>query len=348
MWRVPGLRARAEGLYQRVAGRVVGALPAPPEQVLLGPLRRRLAAAILDERAQDIAEAKAAFGAGVGRGDAAAARRELGRLGAALVGELRARLHGEAGQGGGGPMGRVGRLAAVADGWLDTDEEELLDRQGFDEARRTRELEGIDRLNRAFGSYARFAEALAPLTGGGERLTLLDIASGHGGFPMALRAMWAGRTPAPRLIASDLRDEYLELGRRQAARRGLAGVEFVVADALALERHFAPGTIDVITCTQSLHHFGAAAVCELLVEAVRHARRGVLFIDLSRAATATVAANALGVLTVDGALRHDAVLSFRKAFVAEELSLLAACVPGGERLESLFLPPAFTALRTRA
>src|SRR5262249_7292396 len=103
-----------------------------------------------------------------------------------------------------------------------------------------------------------------------------------------------------------------------------------------------------ITCTQSLHHFGAAGTCALLAEAVRHARRGILFVDLARSPVSAVAATALGVLVFDRALLHDAVLSFRKAFVPEALALLPAGVPGGERLEASLLQPTFTVLRTRA
>src|SRR5204863_9009102 len=99
----------------------------------------------------------------------------------------------------------------------------------FDQSRRTRVLRNIDRLNRGLGSYARFAAALEPLLDGNAPITVLDIASGHGGFPLALSSLREGMDPPLRIIASDLRDEYLEIGRRRAAQGGAGNVEFLVA-----------------------------------------------------------------------------------------------------------------------
>ena len=123
-------------------------------------------------------------------------------------------------------------------------------------------IEDVDRFNRLLGSYVRFLDLVAPLLppGGG---TVLDVASGHGCFPLALAAHARDRGLKLRVIASDLRDEYLAIGRA----KGDPSVEFRVLDALALRGVFAPGEVDVITCTQSLHHLDAALVAGFLAAA---------------------------------------------------------------------------------
>jgi ubiquinone/menaquinone biosynthesis C-methylase UbiE len=350
--------ARVERVLQRIAGRAVAALPLPPEVALLSQARARLAGEIRERRAVEVAAVRdrwqetreRAGSAGSGRTATAfeAARADLVRLGDSLVDELRAgvaALPDEA--------GLLARLVGRADGMTVSRAPEHLDSAELDEARRTEEIRVIDRMNRGFGSYARFAHALEPLLDGAPAVTILDVASGHGGFPLALAELAPGRGRRLRIIASDLRPEYLAVGERRARRDGL-DVEFRVADALRLDETFGDHEIDVVTCTQSLHHFGPGWTAAFLAEAVRTARRGVLFIDLLRTPLTAVGAAALGLfapslvapLGTRRMILEDSVLSFRKGFVAEELALLAACVPGGERIESMVLAPAFAALRT--
>ena len=78
------------------------------------------------------------------------------------------------------------------------------------------------------------------------------------------------------------------------------------------------------------------------------ARRGVLFIDLARALTHVAAAAPLAVSTLEPVLFHDGPVSFRKAFVPEELALMCTCVPGGERAECFYQALGFTVLRARS
>ncbi len=304
---------------QCLAARAARLAPSPPARRALSSVRAPIAAALVDERRDDIAGAR-------GDPDRAPALAEE------LVAELRRRVVAQA------PAWL--RLAADLDARLPTDEDEYMDRPEFDEASRTRTLAAIDRWSRRFGSWACFAAALEPLLDGGGA-TVLDLASGHGGFALALPEL----LPRHRLrvIATDLREEYVALGRARARPE----VEFRVVDARRLGEHFPPGTVDVVTCTQSLHHFGAGGTASLLAEAVRCARRGVLFVDLSRSLSHLALISAMAVFaTGDRSVIHDTALSFRKAFVPEELALIAACVEGGDRLQPLYLPPGFAALRT--
>lgn len=82
---------------------------------------------------------------------------------------------------------------------------------------------------------------------------------------------------------------------------------------------------------------------------MRNARRGILFVDTARSLTNLCAVGPAAFLgSRDRAQLHDGTVSIRKSFVPEELWLLARCVPGGERLEAIFLPPGHVALRSAA
>jgi 2-polyprenyl-3-methyl-5-hydroxy-6-metoxy-1,4-benzoquinol methylase len=274
------------------------------------------------------------------REDRAAGREAFGAIAERLVCELRARVVDRS------PPTTLTGIAARLDARLPTDTLEHIDDPAFPEARRTAAIRRLDGLNRLLGSYVRFADALEPLLPADLPATVLDIASGHGGFAIALARLARDRGRPLRVIASDLRAEYLDLGRRRAAAEGV-DVEFRVVDAFAIDASFAPGEIDVVTCTQTLHHFGPAMAAGLIAESVRVARRGILFVDALRSLQSLLLLGALTFLgSLDAAFCHDAVVSIRKSFVPEELSLVARCAPGGEALDAFFLPPGFAALRT--
>ncbi|MFO0607495.1 MAG: methyltransferase domain-containing protein [Polyangiales bacterium] len=312
----------ASRALQRLAARATALLPEPPALARLSALR----AAVLDELTAEHAAAldRAQY----------SNRDVFAPLADALVREHRRRVAERA-------EGLLG-VAARVDAWLPTDASEHVDDPALPAARRRRVIEDVDRFNRLLGSYVRFLDLVAPLLprAGG---TVLDVASGHGCFPLALAAHARDRGLRLKVIATDLREEYLAVGRA----KGDPAVEFRVLDALALRGAFAPGAVDVITCTQSLHHLDAGTVAGFLAEALATAP-GVLFVDAGRAASAAAGAAALSLVgTRDPVFVHDAWVSVRRAFVREELALIARCVPGGERVEAMDVRPGFVALRTR-
>jgi ubiquinone/menaquinone biosynthesis C-methylase UbiE len=127
--------------------------------------------------------------------------------------------------------------------------------------------------------------------------------------------------------ASDLREEYLEIGRAAARRKSL-DVTFLMQDALDLSA-LAERGVDVILCTQALHHFPPGMIARMMGEAARAARFGVCIVDGERSWTT------LGLVGLVGALYgrtytfyHDAVTSIRRMYYEEELSLIAQLAPG--------------------
>jgi ubiquinone/menaquinone biosynthesis C-methylase UbiE len=92
----------------------------------------------------------------------------------------------------------------------------------------------------------------------------LDVATGTGNTAFAL---------APhvrRVVGLDVTREMLTEGRRIAAERGIANVDWVLGDALRLP--FADETFDVYTVRAAPHHF--ADVDQFLREAFRVLKRG--------------------------------------------------------------------------
>lgn len=262
----------------------------------------------------------------------------FGRLAERALADMRARVLERA-----RASGLVESLAARAHArWNDTDEPELLDDPDLDREMRVRILEHLDQTNTLIGIYASFFRAMEPLFDGPTRV--LDLAAGHGGFAIAATKIAGLKGLDVHVTASDLKPEYLEIGR-SLAHRERVDVGFAVQDALDLSG-LAPGAYDVIVCTQSLHHFPASMVARMFREAARAAGRGVVFVDGCRSMAHAVAIAGLGVLRFnDRAFAHDAWVSFRRFFAPEELGLLARLGPEGDRTLAKWMRPAHCLVR---
>jgi ubiquinone/menaquinone biosynthesis C-methylase UbiE len=143
------------------------------------------------------------------------------------------------------------------------------------------------------------------------------------------------------VTASDIRDEYLELGRRRMRGRA-ERVRFALQDATDLRNL---GDVDILLCTQSLHHFPPGMVARMVGEAARAARAGAVFVDGERSIESLLLA--VPVLFAYGRtwpVVHDAVVSLRRMLSAEEMRLVAALAPGVPahvRVEVERLPPGY-------
>jgi SAM-dependent methyltransferase len=223
---------------------------------------------------------------------------------------------------------------------------ELMDDPALPAGRRARIIESLDQFNQTVGSYGLFLDAMRPLLGEARQVRVLDLASGHGGFPLAL-ARLSRRDHLPLSItASDLRREYLDVGREIARREGL-DVTFRVQDALDL-RDLSDDPPDLVVCTQAIHHFPAGLVARLFDEAARVAKLGVVLIDGVRNLSFVPFIAGYGYLRArDPGFVHDGVISLRRFFALEELALLARLVPRAGTLETVWAPPSHAVIRYR-
>lgn len=234
-------------------------------------------------------------------------------------------------------------LLAKLERRLYRDEPEWLDDPAFPEDERTEALDRLDALNRTLGSYDTFLELLMPLIEAAERagrtpVRVHDLASGHAGFAVLMKQALGDRV---RVEASDIKAEYLAIGRARAEALGLE-VDFYTEDALAMDGIRARG-VDVLVCTQSLHHFPPGMVARMIGEASRAAHVGACFIDGERSWLLLGAfIPAATLLSKDRTLVHDGIVSLRRMYHREELELLGALAPGvpkAVRVEAGSSPP---------
>ena len=201
---------------------------------------------------------------------------------------------------------------------------ELLDDPSSDTALATRSLQDVARSNRWFGGanavIAELVPVLAAARGRIAPLTLLDVGTGAGDIPELARRI-ADRGGV-RLLTMGL-----EVTTALAAASRPRSGDAIAGDALALP--FADRSVDIVACSQVLHHFEAADGARLLAEMNRVARVRVIVADIRRAWAAAaglwVGSWALGFHPVS---RHDGVVSVLRGFRAAELSAAVVAATG--------------------
>lgn len=302
-----------------------------PGDALLADTRRRVLERVVSRHQAHGTQ----LGARVAEGDASA-RGELASLAETALEELR---------GGVASAGfRASLLSRLDRSWLAPDAIELMDMPDLDEQRRTRIIESLDRWNRMSGSYDLFLDELRPLLRDDGPTTIVDLASGHGGFAVHLLRAARQEGLDLRVTATDRCMEYLEVGREKAAGEGLE-LDVRVQDALDLT-NLEAGEFDIVVCTQAQHHFPAGLVAVMFETAARAAARGVVFIDGSRSAMHAATLAGMGYLWFrQPDFAHDGVLSLRRFFYPEELGLLARIGAWGEGVTCRWMPPNHCLLR---
>jgi SAM-dependent methyltransferase len=189
---------------------------------------------------------------------------------------------------------------------------EILDDPNVDPEVVTRSLADVVRSNSLFGGMS---SAIDELKGALKDLpaaaTLLDVGTGLGDIPC--RAREVARKLGVDLTTMGL-DSALELARASRPVLTLA----VCGDALRLP--FADRSVDIVMCSQVLHHFAGADALQLLREMNRVARVRVIVSDLRRS---WIAAAGLWLasfpLRFHAVSRHDGVVSVMRGFTPEEL-----------------------------
>ncbi len=199
---------------------------------------------------------------------------------------------------------------------------ELFDDPAADSRVVVASLGDIERANRFFGGTAAALgrlDEIVRVTQRGASLTLLDVGTGSGDIP---------RAAVRRAARRGIRLEAIGLERHGAAARiaGRDGARALVADAHALP--FAARSVDVVLCSQLLHHFAGPALVSAIAELGRVARLGVVISDLLPSPLAAVgiwlASYPLGFHRVT---RRDAFVSVLRGFTPA--SLKAACTEAG-------------------
>jgi len=192
---------------------------------------------------------------------------------------------------------------------------EYLDEPGVDPRLVRRSLADVALANALFGGTRAVLleiEAVLPELPAGA--TLLDVGSGVGDIAARARELARRKGIDMSLVTIDMAETLAVASR---ARTGNA----VRGDATALP--FANRSVDVVMCSQTLHHFDDATATSVLRELDRVARLRVIVSDLRRswlaAAGLWIASFPLGFHPVS---RHDGVVSIMRGYAGDELRRL--------------------------
>jgi len=198
---------------------------------------------------------------------------------------------------------------------------EILDEPDVDPRLVTRSLADVALANTLFGgTRAVIRELRRVLPRLPDGATLLDVGTGVGDIPARASAAAARRGVRLTTIGVDAAPELAAESRGRTAAS-------VCGDARALP--FPTASIDVVTCSQVLHHFEDADARLVLREMDRVARVRAIVSDLRRswlaAAGIWLASYPLGFHPVS---RHDGVVSVMRGFTADELAAIVGGAVG--------------------
>lgn len=197
---------------------------------------------------------------------------------------------------------------------------ELLDDPNVDAGVRRRSQSDVARSNRVLGGLRAVRRAVRSALPPQGRFSLLDVGTGLADIPQSLCADAASRGIELTTIGVDGAASLL------AAARACVNLP-VCAEARALP--FSDRSIDVVICSQVLHHFADDDAVHLLRELHRVARRTVIIADLRRSWFA-----AMGFWFVSWPLgfhrvtRHDGFVSVLRGFTSRELRDLVYSATG--------------------
>ncbi|MCZ6669912.1 MAG: methyltransferase domain-containing protein [Acidobacteria bacterium] len=190
-------------------------------------------------------------------------------------------------------------------------------------------LHDLERVNRIFGNWKLLTRHLSLLTRSVSRrreLVLADLGTG-GGDLSAVAARWAadsGRTV--RVLAMDRSEEILDLAARRL--RNVEQACLLRGDATRLP--FPDRSIDILFCSQVLHHLPDTAAISVMSEMTRVCRIGWIVSDLRRGRIAHKATQmALRLVSRNRLIRYDGPLSILRSFTLKEYRQMAAAAGAG-------------------
>jgi ubiquinone/menaquinone biosynthesis C-methylase UbiE len=198
---------------------------------------------------------------------------------------------------------------------------EWMDRPGQPEEDLREDLKNLGRINRYFGGTAAVRDTARKILKGvpkGARVLWVDLATGLGDHPRALRQEAAKRGVELVVLALDFRDETLKVARNG----GSEGIVWLRADIRQLPLQ--TGSCDAALCSLALHHFSDEDAVRVLKEMRRVSRGACACVDLRRGRIAQAAVWLLTAVWLRHPMTvHDARLSVRRAFAENELKGLA-------------------------
>lgn len=200
-------------------------------------------------------------------------------------------------------------------------EGELMDDPAIDDRTHRTALRGLARINAASRTAAALWPRIARIAAArrGERLTLLDIATGGGDVAIALARRARREGLDLQVEACDISPTALRYAAEAAARAG-ASVRFFALDAVA---EALPAHYDIVTSTLFLHHLTDDEIVALLAKLAIQTD-DLIISDLIRSRTGYgLAYLGTRLLSSSRVVREDGLRSVRAALSLAEAHRLA-------------------------
>ncbi|MGI8821137.1 MAG: methyltransferase domain-containing protein [Chthoniobacterales bacterium] len=199
------------------------------------------------------------------------------------------------------------------------DEPELMDRPDAAPAELEAALQSLRGLNRYFGSYRIVSHFLQRWMKRGDRLRVLDLATGSADIPRLVADHARRVGAAVEIVAVDFQPTTVEMAERASV--AYPEISCVCADVLTFTTE---EPFDIVICSLALHHFSDEDAVTLLRRAREVSRRYVLVSDLRRGPLVRIGVYFLTALIFrDRMTREDGRTSAARAFSFRELRELA-------------------------
>lgn len=181
------------------------------------------------------------------------------------------------------------------------------------------DLENLRALNRHFGSYRLVRHFLRRWIRAGDRLRILDLATGSGDIPRLVVDFARKIGTEVQIDAVDFQASTIEIARQLSG--GYPEIRFYCADI----HSFGDGrAYDIVLFSLALHHFNEDDAVTLLRRCRALSCGKILVADLCRGWFAKVGVDLLTATIFREAMtRNDARVSVERAFSFEELARLA-------------------------
>jgi 2-polyprenyl-3-methyl-5-hydroxy-6-metoxy-1,4-benzoquinol methylase len=196
---------------------------------------------------------------------------------------------------------------------------EMMDRPQPISAELECDLERIRQLNHWFGSYRLITQFVRRWIKPGDRLRVVDLATGSGDIPRLI-VHYARKIGAKvEIDALDRQSATLEIAKKLSA--GYPEISYHGTNILDWNPAEA---YDIVLCTLVLHHFSDEDAVSVLQRCLDSSRGFVLVSDLRRGFLATVGVYLLTAFIFrEPMTRYDARLSVERAFSFSEIRKLA-------------------------
>lgn len=183
-----------------------------------------------------------------------------------------------------------------------------------------RDLKNLRTLNRYFGSYRLIRFFLRRWIHRGDKLRMIDLATGSGDIPRLVIEFARTIGAQVEIDAVDFQESTIQIARTLSA--GFPEIHYHCAD---IHQFGERQSYDILLFSLALHHFSRDEAVRLLRRCRELSRGHVLVADLRRGWVATIGVAVLTTFVFREAMtRNDARVSAARAFSFAEMENLAA------------------------